>query len=52
MIAETSPVSTEVDELIVDTSEEDGKFEIKISLYCEDKIDLLSELIKTLKASH
>ncbi|KAK5776955.1 hypothetical protein PVK06_044920 [Gossypium arboreum] len=50
LIAETSPVPTEIDELTVDTSEEDGKFVIKASLCCEDRSDLLPDLIKTLKA--
>ncbi|XVE85978.1 hypothetical protein DITRI_Ditri17bG0135300 [Diplodiscus trichospermus] len=50
MIAETSPVPTENDELTVDTSDEDGKFVIKASLCCEDRSDLLPDLIKTLKA--
>lgn len=52
LIAETSPVPTEIDELTVDTAEddEDGKFVIKASLCCEDRSDLLPELIKTLKA--
>ncbi|KDP29359.1 hypothetical protein JCGZ_18280 [Jatropha curcas] len=52
IIAETSPVPTEMDELTVDTSEsdEDGKFIIKASLCCEDRSDLLPDLIKTLKA--
>lgn len=50
MIAETSPVPTEIDELTVDTSDEDGKFVIKASLCCEDRSDLLPDLIKTLKA--
>ncbi|XP_075634443.1 transcription factor bHLH30-like isoform X1 [Castanea sativa] len=49
LIAETSPVPTEVDELTVDTSDEDGKFVIKASLCCEDRSDLLPDLIKTLK---
>ncbi|MBA0834732.1 hypothetical protein Gotur_034827 [Gossypium turneri] len=52
LIAETSPVPTEIDELTVDTSEEDGKFVIKASLCCEDRSDLLPDLIKTLKALH
>lgn len=43
---------TEIDELTVDTSEEDGKFVIKASLCCEDRSDLLPDLIKTLKALH
>ncbi|XP_039051771.1 transcription factor bHLH30-like [Hibiscus syriacus] len=50
LIAETSPVPTEIDELTVDTSEEDGKFVVKASLCCEDRSDLLPDLIKTLKA--
>ncbi|XP_010262767.1 PREDICTED: transcription factor bHLH30-like [Nelumbo nucifera] len=49
-IAEVSPVPTEVDELTVDASDEDGKLIIKASLCCEDRSDLLPELIKTLKA--
>ncbi len=52
LIAETSLVPTEVDELTVDTSDEDGKFVIKASLCCEDRSDLLPDLIKTLKALH
>ncbi|GAV59672.1 HLH domain-containing protein [Cephalotus follicularis] len=50
LISETSPVPTEVDELTVDASDEDGKFVIKASLCCEDRSDLLPDLIKTLKA--
>lgn len=51
VIAETSPVPTETDELIVDdASDEEGKFVIKASLCCEDRSDLLPDLIKTLKA--
>lgn len=50
LIAETSPVPTESDELTVDTADEDGKFVIKASLCCEDRSDLLPDLIKTLKA--
>ncbi|KAI7996777.1 Transcription factor bHLH30 [Camellia lanceoleosa] len=51
VIAETSPVPTEVDELTVDaSSDEDGQFVIKASLCCEDRSDLLPDLIKTLKA--
>ncbi|XP_042500688.1 transcription factor bHLH30-like [Macadamia integrifolia] len=50
-IAEASPVPTEMDELTVDASdEEDGKLMIKASLCCEDRSDLLPDLIKTLKA--
>ncbi|KAL7194281.1 hypothetical protein ACSBR1_034655 [Camellia fascicularis] len=51
LIAETSPVPTEVDELTVDApDDEDGKFLIRASLCCEDRSDLLPNLIKTLKA--
>ncbi|XP_065880216.1 transcription factor bHLH30-like [Euphorbia lathyris] len=50
LIAETSPIPTEIDELTVDTSDEDGKFVIKASLCCEDRSDLIPDLIKTLKA--
>ncbi|KAI4313975.1 hypothetical protein L6164_026918 [Bauhinia variegata] len=50
LIAETSPVPTEIDELTVDAADEDGKFVIKASLCCEDRSDLLPDLIKTLKA--
>ncbi|KAI3978010.1 hypothetical protein MKX01_032387 [Papaver californicum] len=50
-IAEASAVPTENDELTVDNaSDEDGKFIIKASLCCEDRFDLLPDLIKTLKA--
>lgn len=51
LIAETSPVPTEIDELTVDNaSDEDGKPVIKASICCEDRSDLLPDLIKTLKA--
>ncbi|PIN23678.1 hypothetical protein CDL12_03596 [Handroanthus impetiginosus] len=51
IIAETSPVPTEIDELTVDNaSDEDGKPVIKASICCEDRSDLLPDLIKTLKA--
>lgn len=49
LIAETNPVPTESDELTVDTTDEDGRFVIKASLCCEDRSDLLPDLIKTLK---
>ncbi|KAF1879079.1 hypothetical protein Lal_00047751 [Lupinus albus] len=50
LIAETSPLPTESDELTVDiTDNEDGKFVIKASLCCEDRINLLPELINALK---
>ncbi|XP_057510112.1 transcription factor bHLH30-like [Actinidia eriantha] len=51
LIAETSSVPTESDELTVDVSDdENGKFVIRASLCCEDRADLLPDLIKTLKA--
>ncbi|CAL0299743.1 unnamed protein product [Lupinus luteus] len=51
LIAETSPLPTESDELTVDTTDnEDGKFVIKASLCCEDRTDLLPELINALKS--
>lgn len=52
LIAETSPVPTEMDELTVDNAsvDEDGKWVIRASICCDDRSDLLPELIKTLKA--
>ncbi|PWA72494.1 Myc-type, basic helix-loop-helix (bHLH) domain-containing protein [Artemisia annua] len=51
IIAEQCPVPTETDELTVDNaSDKDGKLLIKASLCCEDRSDLLPDLIKTLKA--
>ncbi|KAH6834490.1 basic helix-loop-helix DNA-binding superfamily protein [Perilla frutescens var. hirtella] len=51
LIAETSPVPTEIDELTVDNApDEDGKPVIKASICCEDRSDLLPDLIKTLKS--
>ncbi|CAO2830050.1 unnamed protein product [Amaranthus hypochondriacus] len=51
MIAETSVIPTETDELTVDqaSEEHDGKFIIKASLCCDDRSDLLPDLIKALK---
>ncbi|KAL0408822.1 UNVERIFIED_CONTAM: Transcription factor [Sesamum radiatum] len=51
-LAETSPVPTEIDELTVDNyaSDEDGKWVLRASICCEDRPDLLPDLIKTLKA--
>ncbi|XP_042489156.1 transcription factor bHLH30-like [Macadamia integrifolia] len=50
-IEEASQVPTEMDELRVAAgSDEDGKLIIKASLCCEDRPDLLPDLIKTLKA--
>ncbi|KAK2971525.1 hypothetical protein RJ640_017894 [Escallonia rubra] len=51
LIAESSPVPTETDELTVyNEADEDGRLVIKASLCCEDRSDLLPDLIKTLKA--
>lgn len=51
LIAETSLVPTETDELTVDNAcDEDGAPLIKASICCEDRSDLLPDLIKTLKA--
>ncbi|KAJ0256250.1 Transcription factor bHLH30 [Hirschfeldia incana] len=54
VISETNLVPTESDELMVSFTEEeeteDGKFVIKASLCCEDRSDLLPDMIKTLKA--
>lgn len=50
-IAETNPVPTETDELTVDdAAEEGGRWVVKASICCEDRPDLLPELIKTLKS--
>lgn len=50
-IAERSPVPSEMDELTVDNaSEEEGKWVIKASICCQDRSDLLPDLIKALKA--
>eukprot|EP00268_Persea_americana_P045635 TRINITY_DN46619_c0_g2_i1.p1 TRINITY_DN46619_c0_g2~~TRINITY_DN46619_c0_g2_i1.p1 ORF type:complete len:331 (-),score=62.90 TRINITY_DN46619_c0_g2_i1:204-1196(-) len=51
-IGEESPLPTEADELTIDATDEDGKFMIKASLCCDDRSDLLPDLIKTLKALH
>ncbi|KAK1425616.1 hypothetical protein QVD17_20970 [Tagetes erecta] len=51
IIAEQSPVPTEINELTVDhASDNDGKLVIRASLCCDDRSDLLPDLIKTLKA--
>lgn len=51
IIAEQSPVPTEINELTVDhASDKDGKLVIRASLCCDDRSDLLPDLIKTLKA--
>lgn len=49
-MAEFEPLPTEVDELTVDHADEDGKVVIRASLCCDDRTDLLPDLIKTLKA--
>lgn len=50
-IAEESPVPTESDELTVDSaSDEEGRFIVRASLCCEDRSDLLPDLIKALKS--
>ncbi|KAL1551225.1 Transcription factor bHLH30, variant 2 [Salvia divinorum] len=51
LIAETSLVPTEMDEVNVDNeADEEGRAVIKASICCEDRSDLLPDLIKTLKA--
>nr|WCO08324.1 hypothetical protein [Suaeda aralocaspica] len=52
IIAETSVVPTESDELTVDAAadDQDGRFVIKASICCDDRTDLLPDLIKALKA--
>ncbi|KAJ8448218.1 hypothetical protein Cgig2_025142 [Carnegiea gigantea] len=51
-IAETTIVPTEADELTVDPASDgqDGKFIIKTSICCDDRSDLLPDLIKALKS--
>lgn len=51
-ISQTSPVPTEMDELTVDNSSEfeNGKWVVKVSICCQDRPDLLPDLITTLKA--
>ncbi|KAI3731633.1 hypothetical protein L1987_62822 [Smallanthus sonchifolius] len=51
IITEQNPVPSEIDELSVNNaSDKDGKLVIRASLCCEDRSDLLPDLIKTLKA--
>ncbi|XP_019180088.1 PREDICTED: transcription factor bHLH30-like [Ipomoea nil] len=51
IISETTQIPTEVDELTVDNAaDDDGKVMIRASLCCEDRSDLLPDLIKALKA--
>ncbi|MFS7959715.1 hypothetical protein Hanom_Chr08g00694331 [Helianthus anomalus] len=50
IIAEQIPVPSEIDDLTIDnTSDEEGRIVIRASLCCEDRSDLLQDLIKTLK---
>nr|XP_043612892.1 transcription factor bHLH30-like [Erigeron canadensis] len=50
IIAKQSLVPTEMNELTIDnTLDEEGRIVIKASLCCEDRSDLLPDLIKTLK---
>ncbi|KAK1416169.1 hypothetical protein QVD17_31957 [Tagetes erecta] len=50
IIAEKVPVPSEIDELTIDnTSDDEGRIVIRASLCCEDRSDLLQDLIKTLK---
>jgi hypothetical protein len=51
-IAEECPLPTESDELTVDalSTDEEGRFIVRASLCCEDRSDLLPDLIKTLKS--
>eukprot|EP01018_Ginkgo_biloba_P029678 Gb_20754 [translate_table: standard] len=48
-LAEGSPVPSEADELSVDSCTEEGRLLIRASLCCDDRPDLLSDLIKTLR---
>lgn len=51
IISESNLVPTEVDELTIDNdADEEGRLVIKASICCEDRSDLLPDLIKTLKA--
>nr|WKV22675.1 bHLH7 [Bupleurum chinense] len=51
LIHESNPIPTEMDELIIDNEgDEEGRLVIKASICCEDRSDLLPDLIKTLKA--
>lgn len=51
IISESNMVPTEMDELTIDNdADEEGRLVIKASICCEDRSDLLPDLIKTLKA--
>lgn len=48
---EACPLPTEADELTVDaSSDEDGRLVVRASLCCDDRADLLPDLIRALKA--
>ncbi|KAI3730556.1 hypothetical protein L1987_61727 [Smallanthus sonchifolius] len=50
IIAEQIPVPSEIDELTIDnTLDEEGRIVIRASLCCDDRSDLLQDLIRTLK---
>lgn len=51
-IAEESPLPTESDELTVDalSTDDEGRIIVRASLCCDDRSDLLPDLIKTLKS--
>ncbi|XP_076891920.1 transcription factor bHLH30-like [Bidens hawaiensis] len=50
MMDKQSSVPSETDELIIDnTFDEEGRIVIKASLCCEDRSDLMKDLVKTLK---
>lgn len=51
IISESNLVPTEMDELSIDNhADEEGRLVIKASICCEDRSDLLPDLIKALKA--
>ncbi|XP_072982990.1 transcription factor bHLH30-like [Typha latifolia] len=51
MIAEESLLPTEADELMVDAAnDEDGKLVVRASFCCEDREDLIPDLVKALKS--
>ncbi|KAM0004051.1 putative transcription factor bHLH family [Helianthus debilis subsp. tardiflorus] len=50
IIAKQSTIPSEIDELTIEnTSDEDGRIVIRASLCCDDRSDLLKDLIKTFK---
>eukprot|EP00252_Welwitschia_mirabilis_P001792 TRINITY_DN11727_c0_g1_i1.p1 TRINITY_DN11727_c0_g1~~TRINITY_DN11727_c0_g1_i1.p1 ORF type:complete len:360 (+),score=33.39 TRINITY_DN11727_c0_g1_i1:405-1484(+) len=48
-IGQKSPVPSEADEVSVDHLDEEGRLLLRASLCCEDRPDLLTDLIKTLR---